>query len=94
MCVCVLGAGWEPGGMELRVGSNVMIFSLCSIYCRVSYGTCTSFFSFLFLYIYICIVSSYICINFMNIITFDYFVFNEKMLESVVNGSEFVYIRK
>ena len=29
-----------------------------------------------FVYIYICIVNSYIiCITFMNIITFDYFVF-------------------
>ena len=33
---------------------------------------------FVYIYIYICIVSSYnfICITFMNIITFDYFVFS------------------
>ena len=36
----------------------------------------------------------YICITFMNIITFDYFVFTWIMLESVVKCSEFVYIRE
>ena len=30
----------------------------------------------------------------MNIITFDYFVFTKKMLESVVKRREFVYIRE
>ena len=25
VCVCVLGMGWGLGGMELRVGSNIMI---------------------------------------------------------------------
>ena len=44
--------------------------------------------------VYVCIVSSYICITFMNIITFDYFVFTQKMLEIVVKRSEFVYIRE
>ena len=73
MCVYVLGAGWGLGGMELRVGNNIMIlFSLYYIYCCFSYGTCSLYFC---VYIYIYIVSSYICITFMNIITFDYFVF-------------------
>ena len=72
MCVCVLGAGRGLGGMELRVGSNIMISFLCIIYCSFSYGTCTLYFVCVYI---VCIVSSYIGITFMNIITFDYFVF-------------------
>ena len=69
--VCVLGAGWGLGGMELRVGSNIMIFFLV-LYTAASR---TAHVLYIFCVIYICIVSSYICITFMNIMTFDYFVF-------------------
>ena len=66
--MCVLGAGWGLGGMELKVGSNIMIcfplYYILSLLIRHMY--------FIFLCITLCIVTSYICITFMNIITFDY----------------------
>ena len=72
MCVCV-GGGWGLGGMELRVGSNIMIsfplYSILPLLIRHRY------FFFLCVCVYICIFSCYICITFMNIITFEYFVF-------------------
>ena len=73
-CVCVLGVGWGLGGMELRVGSNNDSFFAGIIYTAASH---TAHVLYIFcVYIYICIVNSYIiCITFMNIITFDYFVF-------------------
>ena len=41
VCVCVSwGRGWGLGGMELSVGSNIMIHFLY-IFCCFSYGTCT-----------------------------------------------------
>ena len=70
-CVCVLGMGWGLGGMELRVGSNIMIFFLSYI----PPVLIRHMYFIFFVYIFICIVSSYICITFMNIITFDYYVF-------------------
>ena len=70
VCVCVLGAGWGLGWLELRVGSNIMI--LFSLYYILPLLIRHMYFM---LFVYICIVSSYICITFMNIITFDYFVF-------------------
>ena len=55
VCVCVLEAGWGLGGMELRIGSDMIFFFLCLIYCRFSYGTCT-------LFLYICIYASLVLI--------------------------------
>ena len=72
VCVCVLGAGWGLGGMALRVGSNIIIFFL--VLYPASSHTAHVLYIF-FVYIYICIVCSYTCITFVNIITFDYFVF-------------------
>ena len=70
VCVCVLGARWGLGGMEFMVGSNILIFFFV-LYTAASH---TAHVLYIFC-VYICIVSSYICITFMNIITFDYFVF-------------------
>ena len=56
--------------MELRVGSNIMILFFV-LYTAASHMAHELY----ILCIYICIVSSYICITFLNIITFDYFVF-------------------
>ena len=69
--------------MELKVGSNIKkksLYYILPLLIRHMY--------------FIFFVSSYIFITFMNIITFDYFVFTKKMLESVVKRREFVYIRE
>ena len=58
-CVCVLGAGWGLGWMELRVGSNIMI--LFSLYIAASHTVRVH-------YTYIYIVSCHICITFINML--------------------------
>ena len=74
VCVCVLGVGWGLGGMELMVSSDIMIFFFV-LYTAASHTAHVLFIFCVCMYIYICSVSSYICITFMDIITFDYFVF-------------------
>ena len=66
-----MGAGWVLGWLELRVGSNIVI--LFSLYYILPLLIRHMYFM-LFEYIYI--VSSYTCITFMNIITFDYSFFH------------------
>ena len=56
--------------MELRVGSDIKIFFF------VLYTATSHMAHVLYIFcVYICNVSSYICITFMIVITFDYFVF-------------------
>ena len=63
VCVCVLGVGRVLGGMELTVGSNIMIFFFA--YIAASHTAPV-------VYIYILLYNNNM--YFMNIITFNYFV--------------------
>ena len=83
VCVCVRereswGRGWGLGGMELRVGSNIMIHCLYILLILIwhMYFLCV-YYALLVVYNYM----YYVCET-------------QKMLENVVKRSEFGYTRE